>query len=132
MCDFVAVYGSLRKGMTANHFMQGCDYVEEDSIKGTLFNLGPFPGIKLSGKEPTDVVLDVYELPEKRVHILHRLDMYEGYDRLDPENALFIRKRATLNSGREAWLYEFNGDVEYGVRIMKGDWVDHVNSRRKV
>lgn len=132
MCNHIAVYGSLRVGQPANHLMQGCDFVTDDEIKGTLYNLGPYPGVRLGTKDQIDIKVDVYELPADEREVMARLDRYEGYDKQSPEQSLFVRKKTLTKENEEVWVYEFNSEPEYGVEIKNGDWVDHVNTRNKL
>ena len=129
MCNHIAVYGSLRVGHGANHFMQGLDLVSsgEETVKGRLFSLGGFPGLKLGSSENIDVLVDVYELPKDPRTILARLDQYEGYVSENQSNSLFIRRKTLTSDNIEVWVYEYNGDVSQLVEIKHGDWTKHVN-----
>lgn len=125
----IAVYGSLRRGQRANHYLDNdsFNYVGTDYVKGTLFPVGWFPGIQLFGDTP--VVVDVYEIlnPDALDHIHY----YEGYDPENPEGSLFVPKITTLcNNNKEAMCYEYNGRFgAAGDIIEHGDWSRYLSER---
>ena len=127
MCNKIAVYGTLRYGAPANHYLEGAKYLGKDSIKATLYNLGWYPGIKLAeDPEKTDVytVVDVYEMPKNdMVNYLRRMDRYEGYVPEQPAESLFKRKKVMLNeNNEEVFVYEYCFDVNNDDIIEDGDW----------
>ena len=71
----VAVYGSLRKTMSNHQY-----YLSDSEYKGTfstepeytLHSLQWYPGLKLNGN--TSVVMEVYEVDEKTLTNLNRLE----------------------------------------------------------
>lgn len=68
------VYGTLKKGFNNHHFLQDATYIEEATIKGTLLNLGWFPGYIPEGEG--EVHGEVYEINDE---ILKRIDHLEGH-----------------------------------------------------
>lgn len=117
--ELIAVYGTLRKGAFANYILKECKYIGRDRIKGSLYNIGTFPGL-IQDNENTFVVVDLYELPNTSV--LEVLDKYEGYYE-DSMKSLYIRKKVITNTFElETWVYEYNGNVEDKGRISSGDW----------
>lgn len=129
MTTYIAVYGSLRRGMQAEHLMNkpGLSHVGQDTINATLYDLGWYPGIVLGGQ--SRVVVDVHEV-DLDSNALHRLHQYEGYIPHNWENSLFVLKRAFLNSnGKEVMCYEYNRNVDGRPIVDHGDWVQYVQER---
>lgn len=119
--DLIAVYGSLRPGETAMHYMQGrAEHLGTSRVSGTLHKVGWYPGMKritddgeFISEGPT-VVVDVYAVKDPRLGEL--LDGYEGYPHL------FGRHKLKTEEGHEAWVYEYNGDVSNKELVPSGDW----------
>lgn len=120
--EIVAVYGTLRYGDRANHLMDGCKYLGQDTIKGKLYDLGAYPGAKFSNvSDDSTIVVDLYSFPNPG--ILKGLDRYEGYFIDDPDSSLYERKQTTTNEGvATVWVYEYLGAVDEDWRIESGDW----------
>ncbi len=125
----IAVYGSLRRGQRANHYLNNdsFDYVGTDYVKGTLFPVGWFPGIQLFGDTP--VVVDVYEILDENA--LDNIHHYEGYLPDNPMGSLFVPKQVTLiNSQKEAMCYEYNGRFGAAGDIVEhGDWARYLEEK---
>ena len=92
--ELVFVYGSLKRGETNHHWLEGASWQGEAELGGVvLHDLGPFPmavigeGIALG---------EVYAVEACG---LARLDKLEGYPRL------YDRQVLTLRDGRRAWVY---------------------------
>lgn len=130
----IAVYGTLRYGGRANHLMLGCEYLGVDAVSGRMYNLGSYPGVKLTDeREGHTVVVDLYKLPEEeRVakHILANLDRYEGYYEDDPSQSLYTRKKTlTLEGALDVLVYEYNHEVDHLDREIKtGDWLNDADN----
>jgi gamma-glutamylcyclotransferase (GGCT)/AIG2-like uncharacterized protein YtfP len=111
--DLLFTYGTLRPGEHAdlsNNF--ATDHVGQDSIIGTLYHLGGYPGLKLEGDDP--VYGDVFKL--RNDNIVAILDMYEGYP------SLYSRSVVRAKSGRSVWVYTYNPSVEGRREVPGGDW----------
>lgn len=100
-------YGTLRPGTD-----------EKIVAKGSLYDLGWFPGVKLGGD---------YEFVCERVEVedISSVDRYEGYSEADPEGSLYIRKPFL-----DGFIYEFNRTVNPAKQIMSGDWLDYTQEKR--
>jgi len=103
------------------------------TVRGTLYDLGEYPGAVLGSAANRRVFGTVFRLPNDAA-VLRKLDEYEGFDASDPDGSLFVRRRCPvmLQSGRilPCWIYEYNGkrvaaavvaDVRY--RGQPGDMV---------
>jgi gamma-glutamylcyclotransferase (GGCT)/AIG2-like uncharacterized protein YtfP len=89
-------YGSLVSADTGPgaELLAGCERVAEASVRGTLYDLGEYPALVLSGS--TTVPGVVWRCPVER---LPRLDAYEGV-----QDGLF--RRAAVRVGEHAcWIY---------------------------
>ena len=133
--DYVAVYGSLRRGQAAETKMQRMEFVGQGAINASLYALGWYPGVKL-GEGVT--IVDVFKLPEDehlREAILFDLDNYEGYSPRHPENSLFVRRVVNLSVPvlpftRESkhppvYVYEYNYPVNRAPLVKSGDWNEY-------
>lgn len=105
----VLVYGTLRPGTG-----------RPVTVKGTIFDLGSFPGVKL-GEDG----IFIAELVTVDDETLKRLDRYEGFYESSPEASLYIRRRYTdVTQDVDAWIYEFNHEAS-GREVLGGDWLVH-------
>lgn len=104
MADIVYVYGTLRPGGK-----------NVRTIKGTMFDLGAFPGVKLEGNN--DVVVECITTDK-----LKALDLYEGFDERHPDTSLYLRVPF-----EEGWIYVINGPVRGAPVVEDGDWLLHKN-----
>jgi gamma-glutamylcyclotransferase (GGCT)/AIG2-like uncharacterized protein YtfP len=109
MSNILYVYGTLRPG--------NADTVK---VKGQLYDLGWFPGIKLGGTG--DVICEKIEVQDWSA-----VDRYEGYMPSDPANSLYIR--VPFGDG---FIYEFNRDVNPVKLVPTGDWLDYTKEKRGV
>src|SRR5687768_10199370 len=71
----VFVYGSLRRGNTRAMSVRfpEATYVAEGKVRGSLYDLGEYPGLVLDG-EASVVTGEMYEVDDDT---LHRLDKFE-------------------------------------------------------
>lgn len=80
---------------------------ESDSyVFGSLYDLGNFPGIKLTGNNM--IPGQVIEVTDEE---LEALDMYEGCPFLYSRKKIIAYDK-NLDSKDEVWIYEYNGDIE--------------------
>ncbi len=125
--SFVFVYGTLREGGTramSRRFPEA-RYVSTTMVKGSLYDLGAFPGLLLDGGE-TKVVGEVYEVDDKMLGELDELERKSSY----------IRKkvRVSLNDGRRetCWLYVCDPEVYRCDKLIpSGDWIVYSKRRRR-
>ena len=82
-------------------------------VKGVLYDLGRFPGIKLGGE-------DFVVCGKVTVKDWGPVDRYEGYDPDDHERSLYIRVPYL-----DGFIYEFNRPVDGYPVIPGGDWAKH-------
>ena len=129
--DYVAVYGSLRRGMQAESKMERMEFVGQGRIAASLYALGWYPGIQFDGKGNSTVVevFKMSEAPLLREAILGDLDGYEGYYEKEPKYSLFIRRTTfvLMPDGTElpAYVYEYNNPVNRAPLVENGDWNEY-------
>lgn len=133
---YIAVYGSLRRGMQAAAMMEreGLTFVGEGTIQAKLYDLGWYPGIQLSTDPEAVTQVDVYEVgSEEALAHLHR---YEGYEPQSPERSLFILRREVplINDDRKVMVYEYNfGNARNTPPnrplVEDGNWPRYVSER---
>ena len=121
------VYGTLKEGRPLDRkmFAELRTDVQEGTIKGDIYSLGPYPTIKLSGKGM--VIGEVHTFPQKHLKdVLRTMDMIEGYDSKYPDEGLYNRHKVkvTLKNGKQitAWAYEYNGSVKSAKKLEDGVW----------
>ena len=90
----VFVYGTLKRGETNHHWLEGASWQGETELNGVvLHDLGPFP-MAVVGEGTA--IGEVYAVESSG---LARLDELEGYPRL------YDRQMLSLGDGRRAWVY---------------------------
>lgn len=122
-------YGTLMQGLHAELQQKvQSKLVGIGSIRARLYDLGGFPGAKLSGDAPRSHVKgELYRLedPESAIRFL---DDYEEYHPGNQQKSLFVRKQVpvALEDGRKcnAWVYLYNRPVDEGRLITSGDYRD--------
>lgn len=71
------VYGTLRKGQSANHRLMNAEFVSDGYVTGILYNVDDkFPALVLYDGAPR-IDGEIWRCP---VSLLHELDAYEGVD----------------------------------------------------
>lgn len=105
--DILCVYGTLRPGNP-----------NTVKVKGSLYDLGWFPGIKLGGTG--EVVCEQITVKDWQ-----DVDRYEGFMPDNPEDSLYIRTPYD-----DGFIYEFNREVNPIKLIQSGDWLDYTQEKR--
>jgi gamma-glutamylcyclotransferase (GGCT)/AIG2-like uncharacterized protein YtfP len=81
------------------------------TTRGTLYNLGDYPGVVIHPGRNDEVSGTVFALPDDP-QVLASLDRYEDYRPTDPTGSLFIRTKCavTLAQGNkiDCWIYLYN------------------------
>lgn len=131
--DYVAVYGSLMSGLAGRDAPDVTDSLEfcgPCEIRGTLVDLGEYPGL-VAAAGPHDVVLgELYRVLDR--HVFHELDKFERYDPLDRDGSLYIRRLVRLvQPALDAWVYVYNRESDGASKVLDGDWRAFVSSRQR-
>lgn len=121
--DLLFAYGTLIPGCEPAAVHSTCARFEpigEAFIRGTLYDLGSFPGVGAGEGLVGGVVLRVPS------DAWPTLDAYEGCPISSGECGLFRRNptRATLDDGKalNCWLYVYAGDIRGRRVVESGDW----------
>ena len=122
----VAVYGSLRRGMSNHHY-----YLSESEYKGTfttepeytLHSLSAYPGLKLNGN--TSVVMEVYEVDEDTLNSLNGL---EGY--CPGEKSTFYDRIEIDTPWGKAFTYIYVNELSKESIVESGDWCEFKNKEK--
>lgn len=128
----VGVYGSLRRGASANGLLNGAKYLGSDKVKGNLFNLGAYPGLLLcrAEKMQKEVVVDLYQLPEEK-GMLKTLDRYESYFPDREEESLYTRKTVvTLEGCMKIYVYVYCGRCDARWEVVPPDWIEFQQQKK--
>lgn len=108
------VYGTLRKGASANKLLQGSRLLRSaQKVFGyKMFSFGPYPFvIEAPG---SFIVADWYSIDEKKIP---EIDAYEGKE--------YIRK---WDPYQKAYIYvKYDNDPKHFPLISHGDWLKHQN-----
>lgn len=107
-------YGTLKSGHWANsNFLANrSEFISEDRIEGSLYNLGAFPGYKTEGSGM--VSGEVYEITDEKLPEM--LDDYEGYP------SLYDRVKLRTEKGYNCWVYVLNQQPSEQMLIEEGVW----------
>lgn len=132
----VFVYGTLRRGFPhpmATFLSESARFLGEGTVRGTLVNLGSYPGLSLPGD--TAVRGDLYEFsPDSAAVGLERLDAYEGCSARDPLPHEYRKEsvEVVLTDGTtcRASVYLLNGSPSGFEMIGSGDYLEWKRARR--
>ncbi len=99
--------------------------VGKGTVRGTLYDLGSYPGAVLEEGSTRRILGTVFRLPAGD-DVLRRLDEYEEFDPRVPQASLFIRRlrEAELDGGRmvPCWIYEYNGSTADAAIVENGTY----------
>lgn len=110
------VYGTLKKGYVNHRLLEKSQFVGNGEIKGfSIYDLGPYPAI-VDSKDAGEVVAgELYEIDEKTLVML---------DRLEGEGFLYKRRQVNVLVGEselDAYVYVFLRDLRNAKKIEK-EW----------
>jgi gamma-glutamylcyclotransferase (GGCT)/AIG2-like uncharacterized protein YtfP len=114
------------RGMERAAFMGNPDksrFVCAGCARGTLYDLGAFPGMK-EGDNGSTVQGELYELLDPQT-FFDTLDLIEGYWPEQPERSLYVRRLVTVSTSQgeqTAWVYILNQPFPDLKPIPSGDY----------
>jgi len=114
------VYGSLKPGGWSSHLLDGGveDDPQEGSIRGSLYDNGSYPALKLDDVDNVYGLL--YELKMPATDLMRRLDHLEGYPSLFDRTEVPV---AVGNCVEFALVYFGNEESLFNApRIESGVW----------
>lgn len=139
--EFLLLYGTLRSGERAYTDLgleAALERVGTRRIKGTLYDLGEYPGL-VAG--PGNVEAELFKVLDSSV--LVRLDTFEEYDHTNLKDSLYRRRTMRLpatsnwickamarNRYIDAWIYIYNGSTEGKPQIHEKSWQEYKLKRQ--
>ncbi|GAB3501535.1 gamma-glutamylcyclotransferase [Spirosoma knui] len=129
--EYLLVYGTLRPAFVnpfADYLRQNSQYVGEGIFRGSLYNLGDYPGAVYQPDSPTVVYGSIYDIRQHYQSILARLDEYEGVGNAFEQPNEYIRTVIPVQSRDRdqvlnCWVYLYNLPADHCPRITSGDYV---------
>jgi gamma-glutamylcyclotransferase (GGCT)/AIG2-like uncharacterized protein YtfP len=128
-CAYLFVYGTLRRPFQnrfAQLLSQNATFLGHARMRGRLYRIHTYPGLKLSPDSDEWVIGEVYHLNDP-ASLLAILDGYEGCGPEDkaPHEFTRVLAHATLASGPDvdAWVYQYNHAAPEQLRILSGDFL---------
>jgi gamma-glutamylcyclotransferase (GGCT)/AIG2-like uncharacterized protein YtfP len=126
--DLLFIYGSLLPGMeppAMSDIVRRMKFVCHATIRGKLYDFGPFPGVLLD--DTAGIVRGrIVEVPHD---CWSRLDGYESCPLPDSVDGLYrrIETTATRDDGSpiRCWVYVYNQDVSRARLVEGGCWLTH-------
>lgn len=125
----LVLYGSLRRGQPAFRrfgLHRNLRYLGPCLVRGTLYDLGPYPGFVADGRQP--IHGDLFEVGDPA--LLRRLDEFEDCRPEDPSASLYLRRPIALyRPAGKAWIYVYNRSPGAAPVVASGDWLAHFRGR---
>lgn len=131
MGNILFVYGTLRPGVKnsrADLFQHTAQHLGQGRVRGSLYNLGAYPGLRRSRHDdahhPGWVIGALYQLHDPEP-TLRTLDLYEGATA--QRNDDYERVLLDITSETRvvpAWTYLYRGPLHAATLIPSGDWAD--------
>jgi gamma-glutamylcyclotransferase (GGCT)/AIG2-like uncharacterized protein YtfP len=124
--ELIFLYGSLRRGgvRDATLHYQGAEFVAGAQVRGILYDLGRYPGLRLD-PAANWVRGEIFAVTPET---LAQLDEWEEIDPAQPDVGEYRRVRAELSlpdeSSKTCWVYEVAAARCTGQPIIEsGDWL---------
>ena len=119
MPQHLFVYGTLHPDRAPAEIAHAVRHLVELGpaiLRGTLYNLGEYPGVVIHPDRNDQVSGTVFALPNDPA-VLRALDTYEDYRPRDPAASLFLRAQLPVTrsdgSSLTCWVYLYNGPVPH-------------------
>ncbi|MFT2098310.1 gamma-glutamylcyclotransferase [Marinomonas sp. 2405UD66-6] len=117
--NIVAVYGTLREGLTNHKLIAGCKRIGLGWLTGfRMYNLGEYPGVIPTHDESGRIRVEWYDVPDD---VLVELDRLEEFDPDALQTSLYLRKRVFSPYG-QGWIYIYNQPLSSAPYMEAGDW----------
>lgn len=87
-----------------------------DAVRGTLYDLGPYPALVSCG-EPGTGWVEGFTRPIDHDELINRLDPYEGV-----ADGLYRRVGVTTRLGKQAWVYVYARPLPPNARGPLARW----------
>ena len=115
--ETVFVYGTLRRGGSNHHRLQGAEFVATATVRGRLYRIDWYPGL-VADENADEVIGEIHQVPAT---MLSALDDYEGpeYQRVKMD----VRTSRREDPPCRAWVWLWDGPVDESRHIAGGDWL---------
>lgn len=115
----VAVYGSLREGLSHHELVADCKRIGLGWLTGfRMHNLGDFPAIVPTLDESGRIRVEWYEVSDQ---LLGELDSLFKFDKSALPSSEHTRKRIFTPYGK-GWIYIYNQPLGNAPYMEAGDW----------
>ena len=118
--QLIFIYGTLRRGGSAHHLMQGAEFKMKGSISGRLIHIDQYPGLIHCDKQRVNG--ELYQVSDA---LISELDRYEGCFESPPH---YLREEieVLLENGEttSAQVYVFQLPEPHHEEIECGDWIE--------
>jgi gamma-glutamylcyclotransferase (GGCT)/AIG2-like uncharacterized protein YtfP len=128
MSDYIFLYGTLLPELATDEVAEIINRlrpVGHARVRGSLYDLGEYPGAVINSSLKSVIHGEVFELPQDE-SLIKALDEYEGYDPQDINGSLFVRLKTLveMDDGRklDSWVYVYNQDIRSAIIIPEGDY----------
>jgi gamma-glutamylcyclotransferase (GGCT)/AIG2-like uncharacterized protein YtfP len=129
MSEYLFSYGTLQPGLAPGEIAPSVSQMREVGkgvVRGTLYDLGDYPGAILDPLSELEILGTVYRLPLDE-EVLRRIDAYEAYYPESPEKSLFLRMVCPVkfDKGRTlpCWIYVYNGSTAGAPILRNGQFL---------
>jgi len=133
MDNLLFVYGTLMQpdNEFAVYLNSNCNFLSRGRVRGTLYDIGDYPGLIINTKVTSIVHGNVYKM-NVPAEILKQLDFYEGVGPDEEQPNLYtreIRSIQTDNGSVEAWVYIYNLPVTGYKLISSGNYAEYIKQK---
>ena len=122
---YVFVYGTLRRGQERdiNHLRPAPLFIGNAQVKGTLYNLGSYPGLRLMGEHQVELVRgEVYQITPELERQLDEIE--EVWPQPNGEYAKRDLRLTCQGVDLTCLAYEVSDARSKGCSVIEsGDWV---------
>ena len=105
-------------------------YIGRGAIRAALFDVGLYPAAVPAPE--SQVWGEVYAMADREA-VLSALDEIEGYRPADPDSSLYLRQETDVRlpdgATAKASVYFYNAPLGRALRIVSGDYLDHVRAK---
>jgi gamma-glutamylcyclotransferase (GGCT)/AIG2-like uncharacterized protein YtfP len=128
----VFVYGTLKGGRPLDRevFADTRLSVTPATIVGSIYNLGPYPAIKLKGKGL--IQGEIHEFHKDDIKdIIKIMDMIEGYNSKGEEKSNLYNRRVVTAKAKdgekmEVYVYEYSNNLKDSAKLDDGLWEPNI------
>ncbi|MFD0767256.1 gamma-glutamylcyclotransferase [Mucilaginibacter lutimaris] len=129
MTDLLFIYGTLLQpgNPFADYLHRNCTVISSGKIRGTLYDIGEYPGLVLNSAATAFVHGTIVRLhhPHENLKII---DDYEGVGPGQEQPNLYTREPGTIETDSglvTAWIYLYNLPIDGLPIIASGNYLDY-------